>query len=327
MKEIGGYFELELNEGQSSYHTKALFALKNGRACLRYILETTRPKKIYIPYYSCHVILEPIQQMSIQYEFYEIDNQLTIKNNINIQNQELILYINYFGLKSNYCNKLEKKYAHQLIIDNTHAFFLKPNQESKTWYFNSCRKYFGVPDGAYLYAPKEIISVSQNLKTNTNYSVKHLLKRLNYTARNGYQDFLDNEELLDNNLELMSKFSFLLLSHVDYQKVSIIRRNNFLFLHTYLDENNQLSHLCQHLEKQTPFSYPYKPKHPIKQQILWENKIFVPILWKECNSNKYKYEKDLAENILHIPIDHRYDAKDMKEIITKIKNIEQQIEA
>ena len=48
MKEIGGYFELELREGQE-YHKKAI-KLNTGRNALELILMVKQYKKVFIPF-------------------------------------------------------------------------------------------------------------------------------------------------------------------------------------------------------------------------------------------------------------------------------------
>ena len=66
MKEIGGFFELELPQ-KKEYHSKAI-RLNTGRNCLEYILKSNNYKKIYIPFYICNSILEPIRKLNIEYE-------------------------------------------------------------------------------------------------------------------------------------------------------------------------------------------------------------------------------------------------------------------
>ena len=56
MKEIGGYFELELNKNRE-YHKNAL-KLNSGRNALIFILMNLKPRKIYLPYYICDSVLE-----------------------------------------------------------------------------------------------------------------------------------------------------------------------------------------------------------------------------------------------------------------------------
>ena len=64
-KAIGGYFELELPKGEE-YHKSAL-SLNSARNCFEYILRVRKYKKVYLPYYTCEVILEPLKKLNIQY--------------------------------------------------------------------------------------------------------------------------------------------------------------------------------------------------------------------------------------------------------------------
>lgn len=105
MKSIGGYFEFELPEG-SEYHPEAI-ALNSGRHCFEYILRLRKYIKLYIPYYTCEVILEPINKLGIKYEFYHIDKKLESHFDFSIlRADEAFLYTNYFGLKDEYINTL-----------------------------------------------------------------------------------------------------------------------------------------------------------------------------------------------------------------------------
>ena len=60
MDVIGGYFSLELPLIEE-YHKNAI-RLNTGRNCLEYILRVRGYKKVYIPYYTCEVILEPFKK-------------------------------------------------------------------------------------------------------------------------------------------------------------------------------------------------------------------------------------------------------------------------
>ncbi|MCB0381623.1 MAG: hypothetical protein KDD24_10225, partial [Flavobacteriales bacterium] len=149
MNSIGGYFELEINDIGSLFHDKAL-ALNSGRNCLEYILENSNYNHIYIPYFTCDVILEPIIKLGITYTFYSINKSFlplieTIKNN------EALLYTNYFGLMSSNIDLLSEKYKN-IIVDNSQAFYDRRKNDIPTFY--SPRKFFGVSDGGFVYHNK-----------------------------------------------------------------------------------------------------------------------------------------------------------------------------
>ena len=147
MKEIGGYLGLELST-KEEYHTCAI-KLNSGRNAFRYILEAQNINKIYIPNLICNSIIEPLIELSISYEFYNIDSNFEINQEIELLKEERIFYVNYFGLKSKYLKRLADKYKSNLILDNTQAFFERPLDKIDTIY--SPRKFFGVSDGGYLY--------------------------------------------------------------------------------------------------------------------------------------------------------------------------------
>ena len=124
MKPIGGYFSLELPM-KEELHKNAI-RLNTGRNCLEYILRARQYRKVYIPYYTCEVILEPFKKLGIQYEFYHVDVHLEIKDSPLLKEDEALLYVNYYGLKQRYVEKLAEKVGKCLIVDNTQAFYAKP---------------------------------------------------------------------------------------------------------------------------------------------------------------------------------------------------------
>ena len=130
MKEIGGYFELELTKG-IEYHSE-LLKLNSGRNAFKYILKTRNPKKVFIPNFICDSVIEPLDELKINYEFFNIDENFEIIQNVILKENEIIFYVNYFALKSKYIEKLTHKYNNNLIVDNTQAFFEKPLKDIDT---------------------------------------------------------------------------------------------------------------------------------------------------------------------------------------------------
>ncbi|WP_129594606.1 hypothetical protein [Seramator thermalis] len=147
MNSIGGYFELELPHGEE-YHKNAI-RLNTGRNAFEYILRAKAYQKVYLPYYTCDVMLEPIQKLNIQFEFYSIDEffQPIFDFSI-IKDDEVFVYNNYLGICDNQVKEVAAK-CKNLIIDNSQAFYSMPLPGVNTFY--SPRKFFGIPDGAYLY--------------------------------------------------------------------------------------------------------------------------------------------------------------------------------
>lgn len=315
MKEIGGYFELEL-QSKKEYHKKAL-KLNSGRNCFKYILETQKVTKIYIPNYICDSLIEPLKELKINYEFYNINKYFEIPENIILKKNEKLIYVNYFSLKSKYINELALKYDKKLIIDNTQAFFEMPVKNIDTIY--SPRKFFGVSDGGYLYTNHLI---KHKLKDDESYQNSiQLIGRVDKNASIFYEDYQKSELRLSNQaIKNMSKFTFKVLNSIDYKSTKMQRERNFYFLHSELKSFNNLNIDIKSIT--TPFTYPFLTDNSQLQSILIKNNIYVAHYWKEVLTRKgvSQVEKTFVDKIIPLPIDQRYHINDMCRIVETIKS-------
>lgn len=310
MKPIGGYFSLELSRGES-FHPHAL-ALNTGRNCLEYILRCRGYHKVYIPYYTCSVIMEPFQKLSVAYEYYHIDKKLEISGEIELREHEALLYTNYFGLKQVYVEKLAKHYGKHLIVDNTQAFFAKPAAGIDAFY--TCRKFFGVPDGAYVYTDaKACFDLEQDVSYDR---MSFLLKRLDLGAEAGYTDFREqSERLIGQPIKRMSNLTKQMMLGINYKAVAQRRRENYQYLHGHLAAANLLQMPLD--DDAVPMVYPYLTDDETLKQQLITKKIFIATYWpnvfKWCKLEDWEYQ--LAERTAFIPVDQRYDEEDMLRIV------------
>ena len=301
MEAIGGYFSLELPLCEE-YHKDAI-RLNTGRNCLEYILRARKYSKVYIPYYTCEVVLEPFKKLDIPYEFYHIDIHLEIKEKFKLGDNEGLLYTNYFGLKQRYVEELAKTVSSQLIIDNTQAFYAKRVDGIDTFY--TCRKFFGVADGAYLYTDRLL---ADEFEQDESYDrMAHLLKRIDLSAEEGFMDFRRADDSLDNlSICRMSKLTHRIMQSIDYETIAKKRRENYLAMHEALASQNNLK--LQLDEEAVPMVYPFLASIEGMRERLIENKVFVARYWP--NVLDWTTEKDieylLAYQMQPLPIDQRY---------------------
>lgn len=327
MKEIGGYFGLDqfIN---NEYH-KGLIALNTGRNALMYLIKAKKIKKLYIPYYLCNSIRDTLKKNGCDFEYYHIDDRFNPVFDNKLQESfantkardEYIYVVNYFGqLTKDKVALLKKKY-NRIILDNTQAFYQRPLKGVDTIY--SCRKFFGIPDGAYLSTDAILDEelegdISKNRMT-------HILGRYEGKASDYYNDFRTNDESLRMApLMQMSKLTKNILGAIDYERARIIRNKNYAYLDNKLGEINALK-----LSRQDgAFSYPFYIENGLEiRKKLLENRIYIPILWPNVledmteNSIEYKY----AANILPLPCDQRYAIEDMEyllDVLMAVLNIE-----
>ena len=319
MKAIGGFFELELRQRESLYHNNSI-KLSTGRACLNYILKLLKPSKVFLPFYCCNALYEPILLNGIQYEFYPINKDLEISIHPKLKTSELLLYCDFFGIKTHYVNTLLEMYSQKLIIDNTHSFFHR-GYATCNFSFTSARKYFGVPDGAFLYGPKHK-KPDVNIKRNRKISIDHNLNRLLGFQEKAYSEHVEYEKNLNSDLQKISIFSEKLLTTINYSEVRKSRNNNFNY---FREEFSSLNKLYISKDETDCFCYPLLLDKPIVKKRLYEAKIFIPNLWLDVINRKqnidYTFECKLSKELLPLPIDHRYSIDDLQRINLFIKTI------
>lgn len=310
---VGGYFGLELPLVEE-YHEDAL-RMNTGRNCLEYILLSRGYQKVYLPYYICSVVLEPFEKLGVQYAFYHLDNRLEIKDNLSVKAGEALLYVNYFGLKQRYVEHLAGQYGASLIIDNTQAFYAKPVKGVDTFY--SCRKFFGVPDGAYLYTDKLLGAEFEQDKSYDRMS--HLLRRIDEGAESGYDDFRRNDDCLScQPIRRMSKLTCRLMQGIDYDEVARRRRANYRLLETMLGESNKIVPGLE--DDAVPMVYPYLPSAKGLREMLIANRVFVACYWTNVLDwvDDVSLEYCLASQLLPLPIDQRYGEEEMNGMVNEL---------
>lgn len=323
MQAIGGYFSLELNEGRE-HHFDAL-RLNAGRYALEYILKARKYRKVYLPYYICDSVLEPIKRQNVDYQFYHVNEQLEPAGELFIKNDEAVLYVNYFGLKNRYASLFCYAYRHT-ILDQTQAFYSEQgnkyeDKKIQCDTFYSCRKYFGVPDGAYLYTDSIL---NEELPQDESFErMTFLTKRIDCSAQEGYNDFHINDESLSVvGMKRMSKLTESMMQGIDYSAKANRRIHNFHFLDKTLKDSNRFKWAMDY--GTVPMVYPYYIEDGARlRQFLIDHHVFCACYWPNvlewCKPVDFEYQ--LAENLVCLPIDQRYNESDMQVILNLITNM------
>lgn len=315
MDAIGGYFGLELGRNDSNFWFSHLPALNSSRHALEYIIRqlSKKPDMIYVPYYTCEVVLEPIRRLNIPYQFYHIDDNLEIAELPKLGSDDYIIVNNYFGIKDSYIDSLLLHYKSQMLVDDAQAFY-HPNHIGMRAIY-SPRKFFGVPDGGFAWTPgtKEI-ELTQDFSTDRS---AHLLRRIDAGAEAGYDEFQrDDASLSSEPMKAMSVLTRRILESIDYDDVKLRRRSNFEMLHEALGAVNKFD-IPDMKSFACPMVYPFLTGDVSLRNKLIKNKIFVAKYWPNvlrwCDENMLEHE--LTEKLIPLPIDQRYEGKDMNRII------------
>lgn len=311
MKEIGGYIELDTYR-LPMLHDNAI-KLNCGRNALAYLIETRNIKRIFMPKFMCNSCNEVLKKYGVEVKLYSIG--LDFKPIISEQNTNDWLYVvNFYGQLSNdYLSVLKSKHIN-LIVDNAQAYFQMPVDGIDTLY--TCRKFFGVADGAILYTDKQL---ERKLETDESYNrMNFLLGRFERTASEFYSEYAANNKMFAGEpIKKMSKLTDNLLHGVDYDFVKKHRTENFAYLHSKLKYKNKL----QLSVSEGAFMYPFYIENGVElRKKLQLQKIYIPTLWPDvfdvCESSELEY--NMAVNTLPLPVDQRYNEKDMIILVKEI---------
>lgn len=319
MNEIGGYLELENFSGEEYY--PELLKLNLGRTALLFALDYLKIKKLWLPYFLCDSVTTICSNTTVTLKWYHINAEFEpILPEMETTKGEYIYLVNYYGqLSDEKLLALQKRY-NNILLDNTHAFFQKPLPNIPVLY--SCRKFFGLPDGAYLClgkVPKDVLSTYPIDYSSSR--MGHILGRYEHSASEYYEEMLETaHHYSEEPIKRMSHLTENLLKGIDYSAVRKKRTENYAVLASALNQYNTLP--LRHSDG--PFVYPfYYPNGVNIRKKLAAEKIYIPTYWSNVINQMPvdTIEYDYASNILPLPCDQRYNRKHMEHILQVLKQI------
>lgn len=317
-QEIGGYLELEVFHGKEYYPD--LVKVNLGRTALCWLLESRKIETLYLPFFLCDSVIDACRRQGTHVNFYSLNEDLTpvLPPDLSLHPGEYLYLVNYYGQLTDEKILYYKKYYKNIIVDHTHAFFQHPLPGVDTLY--SCRKFFGLSDGAYLSTDATLTAgKEQDVSAER---MGHILGRFEKDAGTYYQKMLDNAATY-HHMEIltMSRLTQNLLKAIDYEQIRQKRNENYRFLKELLPSDSPFTRVTP----DGPFAYPYYHKNGIAlRKALAKEKVFVPTNWsnviRDCAPESYEYQ--WAADILPLPCDQRYGNEEMQRIADVIHALE-----
>lgn len=271
--------------------------LNLARNCLKYLIQVYAIRRIYLPYYTCPVVWNSAREENCEVKFYHIDKDFLPTEKF--EENDFILYTNYFGINSKNCKNLAKKYPN-LIVDNSHSFFCKPLGLAS---FNSLRKFFNVQNGAYLFTSKQLRQVFDVDK----------IELQPVSMQEDYEKFLKNELFLDSQKQIkaISPKVEKMMSDIDFEAESIKRVRIFKQYEKVLKNFNNIQ--LDLNSGDIPYCYPFSPNSEIIKRKLWSKNLVLLQLWK--NFPKSFIESEFLNDTIALPLDNAEYAEKIIEII------------
>lgn len=312
--EIGSFIELQLPKGLEHYSQKNDIArLNTGRSALWHAFRLTGANTIWIPYYQCDSVRDTFIKKEVEVKYYHIDSNWN-PIDLNPEDDEAVIFVNYYGIMSSQRLKELAEYCKHPIIDNCQGFFCDPIGNALNVY--SCRKFVGVPDGAYVVGKNADEFTDEYPQCFSSDTAQFLLTRIEYGCEGkGYEARTINEHRIDSeDCMKMSKLTHAILDGTDYDHIKRKRRENFSIAHELLGNINKINPLQYYDEKTVPMVYPLVVEDDKLIDRLFKAKHFQGHWWSYiCDEQPDKsFEHWISRYVIPITIDQRYGRKELE---------------
>lgn len=361
MKTYGGFLPFELRSGEEYYkfNEEQIQYYNSGKAAAHFCIMQLKPKRLFVPRYYCPstkgAIEKAATEVGAQVLYYHVNRDLSVdipvskalgedtsnsdeqalsdktaydmcsvktpdtidfsEDEVMLTADDAILLVNYFGVRRPDIENWMKTGV-KLIIDNCQAFYSEPVMSENVLNFYSFKKDFGTPDGAFVIGSHV---QNYNLPQEDGLSkCDYLLGSLVEGTDKWYKRKKEVDEEIASDKLQASVITRMMIKSIDYEDVRNKRVANFKLYEQAFGADN----LIKSDPDSVPYLYPLNFGIDIKKELI-EHKIFVPTLWADTLEDKY-IETDeylLSKNTLFMPIDQRYDEKDIRYIIDIVKQL------
>lgn len=309
LKEWGGSLPLETYPSlPARFDGFGVEALNSGRSAIYAAAAQMEAKRVWLPAWLCPTVKDYLVRRELEVCEYHVGGDFLPRIQ-GVEAWDAVVWTNWLGCMSSATKRtVVDLFCDRLIIDNCHAYFEPPVKGVYNVY--SCRKFLGVPHGAFLvgatmsdsHLPSEEEGVSG-------------IDRLDRARRRGsgsvYSEYLDDEAGFAGTYKKMNPFLRTFVSLLDEDEIVRVRRRNFDSLRDVF-EDRFAPGMCR--DSVSPVWYPlYVTDEGLRDRLV-SKKVFVPKLWKRvlADPDATETEVDMTRFLVPLPIDQRYSVSDMK---------------
>lgn len=337
-----GYFETFQTFGHCTW-------LRSGREALYLVALSIKGNKqvptILLPAYCCHSMVDPFEKAGWKVVYYRLNEDLTadmdyLTHLLVTVKPTAALTMNYYGaaFTKDAVLNIKSGYPECLCIEDfSHCTFsLKEIYNPQVdYYVTSIRKSIGVCDGAVIISHKafdencveegetEFVSARrdcQKLKLQYNYSQKADKKKIFFPELRRQEGELDNF----SGVHRISKTGEAMLKTVNGEIVRYARQKNMMHLLERLSGKVESVHGIERCVEGAPFSFPILVENRDEvQKKLAKQGVYAPVLWPIADEARAvcTVSAKMADMMLSLPIDQRYNYDDIEDIASIVLNI------
>ena len=305
--------------------------LVNASSAIWLLAKRLSPSHVWLPSFLCGSVLRAIDTSTTMIRFYEVDYDLNIPSSEwldRIQPGDVVILIDYFGFPGDvaWITRIKQRGA-WVLEDATQALLSSRVGQPADFVVFSPRKSVGVPDGGILIVNCEMDLSNVRLeKPPAQWWLKALsasvLRRefdIYGGSRYWFELFQEVEIGRPIGAYAMSELSWTLLRcSFDYSTIAQRRVDNYRLLLNKLGDIALFAHLP---EKVVPLGFPIRVKHRDDlRQVLFDNQIYPPVHWpvQGIVPQEFSDSHRLADEIMTLPCDQRYDREDMERMASII---------
>ena len=315
--------------------------LRAGREALLYASCNCKPGKeavILCPAYSCWSMTAPFEFSGWTVVYYRLKEDLTIdedylKTLLQACHPAAILTMNFYGSAStNAAINIVKEFNEKITVieDFSHCTFCLDHifNEQVDYYVSSIRKSIGVCDGAIILSKKETNKAYIGSAAPDFGQLRLIAQqqkgRYAFTKSSDDKDrFLSElrqgEQIIDkiDFVHPITAISLKMIESINGQEIAFARRENMKHLWSLLNGKVKMIPGLERSFDGAPFSLPIlvENRDAIQKQLAGKG-VYAPVLWpaseearKVCEVSAY-----VADHMLSIPVDQRYDWDDIEDI-------------
>ena len=349
MKDIGSIFPLydsdlqtkSVDTGLAADNDRIYYSLcREALYAIAEILSGTN-KKVLLPAYTCDTVITPFKELGWECCYFSLGKNLRI-NSESVREQykqhqvSLMVVHPYYGMDLNQEEQALLKELHdqgcKIVVDVTQGIYTTQELEYVDYYVGSYRKWFNVPDGAFLKSRNGLSTIQQPQVENADF----VSMQTDAMHLRGAYFQSQNQSIKDRSIQLNKKAESFIDHHIAPHKMSVFsysifkgkkaeecqkpRLANYGFLYEKLSSVKGIELVCGDMrEVQTaPLYFPlYTHDRKALQVALAEEHVYAPVIWPVVydeviidDTIRYIYDSLLA-----IPIDQRYNQEDMAKIV------------
>ncbi len=338
-KIIGGLFGLAevstLNNVTPSFLNNRNLLLANARSGISVLIGLLSPSQVWMPSYLCSTMLQAVDQQVTKVRFYEVDYNLKITSLAwlhDVKINDLVVIIDYFGFPCNQaCITSAKAQGAWVLEDASQALLSEEIGQLADYVLFSPRKFLGVPDGGVLRFNNNIEINDIKLKPSPEawwlkaFSATVLRREFDQQKdedRSWFKLFQEANAECPIGPYAMSELSQIFLRYCfDYSMIAERRVKNYQFLANLLGDIAILPTLPP---KVVPIGFPIRVKNrDLVRQRLFDHQIYPPIHWQiqKIVPKKFRDSHQLADEIMTLPCDQRYDIIDMNRMAELVNEV------